>query len=75
MLWRPGTGADRQLLDPVEVPAPYIRHTSDDDQFIDVIGPRRRGAPPASFLYGRQGRKVRSSFFGEVDLDAPAAVE
>lgn len=56
------------FLDQAKVPAPaYIRRASDDDKFINAIDPKWTGALPASFLYDRQGRKVKS-FFGETNL-------
>ncbi|MGC8732851.1 MAG: hypothetical protein ACP5RC_11425, partial [Halothiobacillaceae bacterium] len=52
------------------VPAPtYIRRAKDDDKFINSIDPKWSGALPASFLYDRSGRKVKS-YFGEIDLHA-----
>jgi thiol-disulfide isomerase/thioredoxin len=58
----------RAFLDQVKVPAPtYIRRARNDDQFINAIDPKWSGALPASYLYDRQGKKVKS-FFGEVDL-------
>jgi thiol-disulfide isomerase/thioredoxin len=47
--------------------AGYLKKARDDNDFINAIDPKWSGALPASFLYDRQGRKVRS-FFGEVDL-------
>ncbi len=47
--------------------AGYLKKARDDNAFINGIDPKWSGALPASFLYDRQGRKVRS-FFGEVDL-------
>lgn len=51
-----------------KVPTPhYLRKAKDDDAFINSIESNWSGALPASFLYDRTGRKVRS-FVGEVDL-------
>jgi thiol-disulfide isomerase/thioredoxin len=54
------------FLDKMKVAAPtYIKKAKDDDKFSGAIDPKWSGALPASFLYDRSGRKVRS-FFGEV---------
>jgi len=56
------------FLRKVGVPPPaYIKHTTNNDQFITAVDRQWSGALPASFLYDRKGRKVRS-FIGEVDL-------
>ena len=56
------------FLDKTRVPAPvYIKRAKDDDRFINSLDPKWSGALPATFLYNRQGRKVKS-YFGEVDL-------
>jgi hypothetical protein len=47
--------------------AGYLKKSRDDNAFINGIDPKWSGALPASFLYDRQGRKVRS-FFGEVEM-------
>jgi len=66
-------GAAKHFLDQVKAPAAaYIKRARDDDKFINGIDPKWSGALPASFLYDRQGRKMRS-YFGEVDLKAVAA--
>lgn len=69
-------GAAKLFLDKVKLVTPaYIRHAKDDEKFIALIDPKWDGALPASFLYDRQGRKMKS-FFGEVDLKAvTAAIE
>lgn len=69
-------GAAKLFLDKVKLVTPaYIRKAKDDDKFIGLIDPKWDGALPASFLYDRQGRKVKS-FFGEVDLKTvTAAIE
>jgi thiol-disulfide isomerase/thioredoxin len=65
--------AARQFLDGLKAPPPaYIKRATDDDKFINAIDPQWSGALPATFLYDRQGRKLRS-FFGELDLKALAA--
>lgn len=68
--------AAKLFLDKVKLVTPaYIRKAKDDDKFIGLIDPKWDGALPASFLYDRQGRKVKS-FFGEVDLKmVTAAIE
>jgi thiol-disulfide isomerase/thioredoxin len=56
------------FLDKTKVAAPvYVKRVKDDDKFINSLDPKWSGALPASFLYNRQGRKVKS-YFGEVDL-------
>jgi thiol-disulfide isomerase/thioredoxin len=56
------------FLDKTRVAAPvYIKRVRDDDKFINSLDPKWSGALPASFLYNRQGKKVKS-YFGEVDL-------
>lgn len=64
-----------QFLDSVKSPGPrYIKKAADDDKFINSIDPKWSGALPATFVYDRAGRKVRS-FFGEVEVkDLEAAV-
>jgi thiol-disulfide isomerase/thioredoxin len=58
----------KAFLDKTRVVAPaYIKRVKDDDKFIRMINPKWSGALPATFLYDRQGRKVKS-YFGEVDL-------
>ena len=55
------------FLDKLKVPAPvYVRQAKDDDKFVAAIDPKWSGALPASFLYDKAGKKVRS-FFGEVN--------
>ncbi len=56
------------FLDKMKAPAPvYIKRAKDDDKFINSLDPKWSGALPASFLYDRQGRKVKS-YFGELNL-------
>ena len=55
-------------LDKLKVPAPvYVRKARDDDKFVAAIDAKWSGALPASFLYDKTGKKVRS-FFGEVKV-------
>lgn len=56
------------FLDKAKVAAPvYIRQAKDDDKFTAGIDAKWSGALPATFLYDKTGKKVRS-FFGEVKL-------
>ena len=56
------------FLDKVKAPAPtYIKQARDDDRFTGGIDAKWSGALPATFLYDKTGKKVRS-FFGEVPL-------
>jgi thiol-disulfide isomerase/thioredoxin len=67
------TRAAAQLLAQYQAPAPYYRkQAQDDDKFARAIDPKWDGALPASFLYDKQGRKVRA-FFGAVNIAALAA--
>jgi len=62
------------FLDSVKVPGTrYLRKASDDDKFINSIDPKWSGALPASFLYDRTGKKVKS-LIGEADLKALEAL-
>ncbi len=45
----------------------FLKRARDDDAFIRALDPAWSGELPATFLYDRKGRKVRS-FFGEVEL-------
>jgi thiol-disulfide isomerase/thioredoxin len=55
------------FLDNNGVPAPrYIKHSTDDEKFIDSVDPQWSGALPAVFLYDRQGRLVKA-FSGETE--------
>ena len=61
------------FLDKLKVPAPaYIRRAKDDEKFTAGVDQKWDGALPASFLYDRQGRKVKS-FFGEANLAVVSA--
>jgi thiol-disulfide isomerase/thioredoxin len=56
------------FLDKAKVAAPfYVRRAKDDDKFVNSLDPKWSGALPASFLYNRQGKKVKA-YFGEVNL-------
>jgi thiol-disulfide isomerase/thioredoxin len=48
-------------------PPHYVRQAPDDEAFINAIESKWSGALPASFLYGRDGKKLRT-FIGEADL-------
>jgi thiol-disulfide isomerase/thioredoxin len=45
----------------------YLRKALDDDAFIRAIDSKWSGALPASFLYDRSGKKVKS-FVGEIEI-------
>ena len=64
------------FLDKTRVPAPvYAKQAKNDDKFINGIDQKWSGALPATFLYDKSGRKVRS-FFGEVSIaDLEAALK
>ena len=68
--------AARQFLEQTKVPGPtLVRRAKDDDKFINRIDPKWDGQLPATFLYDRQGHKVKS-IFGETDIKAlSAAIE
>lgn len=60
--------AAQAFLEKSKVPAPhYLKRARNDDDFINRIDAKWSGALPASFLYNRSGKLVRS-FFGEVDM-------
>lgn len=46
----------------------YLKQSTDDEAFINAVSPRWSGALPASFLYDRSGRLVRS-FIGETKTE------
>lgn len=57
-----------EFLNKTRVPEPrYLRKAANEDAFINAVEPKWSGALPASILYDKTGRKVRS-FVGEVDL-------
>ena len=64
------------FLSKAKVAGPYyLKRAKSDDDFINALDKKWSGALPASFLYDRQGRKVKS-FYGEVKLkDLEAAIE
>jgi thiol-disulfide isomerase/thioredoxin len=45
----------------------YLKQSANDDRFIDSIEPKWSGALPATFIYDRAGRRVKS-FIGEVEM-------
>lgn len=60
--------AARKFLETVEVSSgTYIKQATDDQKFIDSVDPKWNGALPATFVYDRSGKRVKS-FFGEVDI-------
>jgi thiol-disulfide isomerase/thioredoxin len=51
-----------------KTPEPFfIKNVEDDSRFINSVDPKWSGALPALFLYGRDGKLVRS-FVGEVEM-------
>jgi thiol-disulfide isomerase/thioredoxin len=61
-------GEALKFLDEHKAPEPrYLKKASDDEKFINSIDRKWSGALPALFLYGKDGRLVRS-FFGETDM-------
>jgi thiol-disulfide isomerase/thioredoxin len=63
-------GRAQAFLDATKVTgARYLRKANNDDAFINSIDPKWSGALPASFLYDRAGKKVKS-LIGEADLKA-----
>jgi thiol-disulfide isomerase/thioredoxin len=58
----------RAFLESVHAPPPvYIKAAADDDAFIRAVDPKWSGTLPATFVYDRQGKPVRS-FTGEIDV-------
>lgn len=56
------------FLEKNKVPAPaYAKQAKDDDKFINLVDPKWSGALPASFLYDKNGKKVKA-FFGEIKI-------
>jgi thiol-disulfide isomerase/thioredoxin len=49
-------------------PPAYIKHTEDDEAFINTVSPKWSGALPALFLYDRHGRLART-FIGETQAE------
>lgn len=57
-----------QFIQKNNIPAPFFRkQAKNDDKFINGIDAKWSGELPASFLYDKSGRKVKS-YFGEVKL-------
>lgn len=57
-----------EFLRTVKAPQPwYIKKAADDDKFINSIDAKWSGALPATFLYDRNGKRVKS-FIGEVEM-------
>jgi hypothetical protein len=46
---------------------PYIEQATDDQKFIDSVDPKWSGALPATFIYDRSGKRVKS-FLREIDV-------
>ena len=56
-------------------PPYYLKKAKSDDDFINALDKKWSGALPASFLYDRQGRRVKS-FYGEINLkELEAAIQ
>jgi thiol-disulfide isomerase/thioredoxin len=56
------------FLDAQHAPAPHlVKKADDDEKFIDAIDPKWSGTLPATFVYDRAGRRVKS-FFGELSM-------
>jgi thiol-disulfide isomerase/thioredoxin len=64
-----------EFLGTQKAPAPlYIKKAKDDDLFINTFDPKWSGALPATFVYDRTGKRVKS-FIGEVEMkDLEAAL-
>ena len=66
--------AVEKFLTSVKAPGPwYIKQATNDDAFINSFDPKWSGALPATFVYDRTGKRVRS-FIGEVSAEDLAAV-
>jgi thiol-disulfide isomerase/thioredoxin len=64
----------RQFLETVKAAQPwYIKQADDDDNFINAFDPKWSGALPATFVYDRTGKRVKS-FIGEVEMKQLEAV-
>ena len=65
-----------EFLSQQRAPAPwYLKKAADDDRFINAIDAKWSGALPATFIYDRNGRRVRT-FIGEVEMkDIEAAIK
>ena len=56
------------FLDAQHAPVPrFIKKADDDEKFIDAIDPKWSGALPATFVYDRNGKRVKS-IFGELSM-------
>lgn len=67
--------AMKVLLENKVTGQPYIKRVENDDKFIGSIDAKWSGALPASFLYDRTGKKIRS-FVGETSAkDLEAAIQ
>jgi len=61
-------GQALQFIQKNSIPAPFYRkQAKNDDKFINGIDPKWSGELPASFLYDKTGKKVKS-YFGEVNI-------
>lgn len=59
-----------EFLTSAKVPSPWlIKSAADDDKFIGAIDAKWSGALPATFVYDRNGKRVKS-IFGEVSAPA-----
>jgi thiol-disulfide isomerase/thioredoxin len=45
----------------------YLKKAADDEKFINAVDPKWSGALPATFVYDRSGKRLKS-FFGEVEI-------
>lgn len=58
----------RQFLEKLGASSqPYIKKATDDEKFITFLDPKWSGALPATFVYDRSGKRVKS-YFGRVDM-------
>ena len=56
------------FLDAQHAPVPrFIKKADNDEKFIDAIDPKWSGALPATFVYDRTGKRVKS-IFGELSM-------
>ncbi len=63
-----------EFLGSVGAPKPwYIKEAKDDDAFINAFDTKWSGALPATFIYDRNGKRVKS-FIGEVEMKDIEAV-
>ena len=61
---RQGVGAFSSGQSP---PPYYIKKAANDEKFIDAIDPKWSGALPATFVYDRTGKRIKS-LMGEVSM-------